>query len=312
MAERYRDYAEYLGEIFDGKIQKLAVTLPGATCPNRDGRLGHGGCTYCNNASFAPAYTLEGDDVATQLVRGRDFFSRKYPMMRYLAYFQAYTSTYGDEGRLLDACRTALGSDGVEGLVIATRPDCVSSGLLDTLGVMKRECHTYICVEYGAESLHDSTLRRINRCHDSAATLTAIRQTLEAGLHVGAHLIMGLPGEDELMMTDSVRRITAAGVNTLKLHHLQVLRGSVMAQQHESGTLDIMQWSAEEYAALCVRLLRHASPYTAIERFTSQAPPQMVVTPRWGLKNHEFTHLVTRLLDRLDARQGDMFVRKPD
>lgn len=292
----YRDYADFLADHFEGKVQKLTVNA-GFSCPNRDGTLGRGGCTYCNNHTFSPDYCVGSKSVTLQLEEGKQFFARKYPRMRYLAYFQSYTATYGDQQRLLSLYREALAVDGVVGLIIGTRPDCMPDSLLGELAALKSEDH-FVMIEYGAESSHDATLERVNRCHTWATTVDAVSRTAAAGLPVGIHLINGLPGETEEMILETVDRVNALPLDTVKFHQLQLVRGTRMAADVAAGLYDVARWTADDYIALCCRIVRRLRPDIAIERFVSQSPDHLLISPRWGLKNHEFT---ARLLKALKS-----------
>lgn len=272
-------------------MQKLSVNA-GFTCPNRDGSVGRGGCTYCNNASFSPAYCRGHRDVARQLEEGKRFFGRKYPDMRYLAYFQSYTSTHTDDIDGLAAMyEEACSVEGVDGVIIGTRPDCMPDALLERLRRLP-----WAMVEYGAESSHDETLCRVNRCHTWADTADAVRRTHQAGIPVGLHLINGLPGESEEMMLATVDEVNRLPVDVVKFHQLQLIRGTRMAEDVERGLYDIPRFTPESYADLCARLVRRLRPDIAIERFVSQSPPELLIYPRWGLKNYQFTRLVEKRL----------------
>lgn len=268
-------------------MQKLTVNA-GFTCPNRDGTKSRGGCTYCNVASFTPP--VAGNSVTEQLAAGQRFFSHKYPSMRYLAYFQSYTNTYAHVDNLLSMYREALGVDGVDGLIIGTRPDMMPQELLDRLAQLARD--KYVMVEYGAESSHDETLQRVNRCHTWHDVVDAVRRTHEAGLHVGLHLIMGLPGENRDMMIETVQRCCELPVDVLKFHQLQVLRDTLLATMAD----EIMTFEIDEYLDLCRCIVKIVPRSIAIERFTSSAPADMLLKPRWGVKNFEFVHRLHNIL----------------
>lgn len=285
----YKEYSEFLAEHFSGKVQKLPVDV-GFTCPNRDGTLGRGGCIYCDNRAFSPDWSKRRESVAVQIARGKAFFSRKYSDMRYLAYFQSYTSTYAPEDRLLACYREALAQPEIVGIVIGTRPDCMPDSLLDALGTLGAE----VFVEFGAESSHDATLTAINRCHTWAHTVDAIIRTAARGFPVGVHLILGLPGETEAMMAETVRRVGELPVSVVKFHQLQILRGTALAEM--APETDIPLYTAEEYASLCARLLRNLRRDIAVERFVSQAPQTMLISPRWGLKSSQFIALLHKKL----------------
>lgn len=285
----YKDYSEFLAEHFDGKVQKLSVDV-GFTCPNRDGSAGTGGCIYCNNRAFSPDWDKRHTPVAEQVARGKRFFGKKYPDMKYLAYFQSYTSTYASPDSLIALYNEALDQDDIVGLIIGTRPDCMPDSLLDRIGSLD----TKIFIEYGAESSHDSTLSLINRCHTWQATVDAVHRTAARGIPVGLHLILGLPGEDEEMMTTTVERVSSLPVSTVKFHQLQILRGTTLEKM--APMLNIPAFTAEEYAALCARLLGYLRSDIAVERFVAQAPDDMLLSPRWGLKNYQFTSLLQKHL----------------
>lgn len=291
----YRDYADFLAEHFAGKVQKLTVNA-GFSCPNRDGTKGRGGCTYCNNQSFNPDYCEPSLTVAEQLQRGKRFFRRKYPEMAFLAYFQAYTNTHSDDiDRLMSLYEEALAVDGVEGLIIGTRPDCMPQELLERINGLRR----WVMIEYGAESASDATLERVNRCHTWADTADAVIRTHAAGLPCGLHLIMGLPGEDEAAMLATIDRVNELPVDVVKIHQLQLVRGTRMARDVEAGVYDVTRFTVDEYVELCVKILNRLRPDIAVERFVSQSPPELLIYPRWGLKNYQFTDLLARRLRQL-------------
>ena len=290
----YKDYSEYIAEIFpDFKVQKLSVNTS-RSCPNRDGTLGPGGCIYCNNRSFTPGYCFSGGSVADQLRDGKRFFARKYPEMRYIAYFQSFSSTYG-EGLKQDLA-DAVSVDGICGIVVGARPDCLGPEVIEILKEYGRSLPVF--VEIGVESLHDNTLRLINRGHDAATAIQAIRNCADAGLHVGVHLIAGLPGETDEMILDTVRRTCDLPIGSLKMHQLQVLRDTPLAAMIEAGKVSVSGYSLEDYLDLCVRIVETVPRHICIERFLAQAPSDMVLSPKWGIKNYEFTNL---LLNRLSG-----------
>jgi len=293
----FRDYADFLASHFDGKVQKISVDAT-MSCPNRDGTIGRGGCIYCNNRAFSPDWQKRILPVDEQISRGKAFFRHKYPQMRYLAYFQSYTSTHAPLPYLMDLYRTALAQPDVVGLVIGTRPDCMPDTLLDRLSKLRDESKAKIFIEYGAESMHDSTLRRINRCHNSAATADAVSRTSAAGFPVGIHLILGLPGENRTMMLESIARINRMAVDTVKFHQLQILRDTPLAAARTRGEFsDIEVFTPQSYAELCADIIDKLRPGIAIERFVAQAPPELLIEPQWGLKNYQFMHLLQHVLE---------------
>ena len=280
------DFAAFISRYFSGKMQKLSVD-GGFSCPNRDGTIGHGGCCYCNNSSFSPGYCRSTPSVTEQLEAGKKFFARKYPSMRYLAYFQSYTGTHAELPKLRALFEEALSVDGVEGLIVGTRPDCIPDSVLALLREIAAS--KFVMVEYGAETSHDVTLSRINRCHSWQCTVDAVQRTHAAGIPVGLHFILGLPGEDEDMMMQTVHRINELPVDIVKFHQLQVIRGTRLCADVEAGMESVAEYSVDDYIDLCCRIVEALRPDIAVERFVSQAPSELLVSPRWGLKNYEFT-----------------------
>ena len=303
MAQGYRDFAQFLTEHFDGKMQKIAINA-GFTCPNRDGSKGRGGCTYCNNQTFNPAYCTPMQSVTEQLEEGKRFFGKKYPSMRYLAYFQAYTNTHGDIDRIMAMYREALAIDKVDGIIIGTRPDCMPQELLNQLAELHKS--HWVMIEYGAETSHNATLDFINRCHSWEDTVDAVTRTHQVGIPCGLHLILGLPGETEKMILETINKVSQLPLDTIKLHQLQLVSGTRMAKDVEEGLYDVHHFTVEEYIALCCKVIQHTSPSIAIERFVSQSPDNLLISPRWGLKNYEFTNLLNNTIKKLGIKQGKL------
>ena len=292
----YADMGSYLAARFPYKVQKISLHA-GFSCPNRDGTKGRGGCTYCNNQTFSPDYCHTGRGITEQLDEGIAFFARKYPDMKYLAYFQAYTNTYGATPYLAACYEEALAHDGVVGLIIGTRPDCMPPDLLAYLSDLARD--RYLMVEYGIESTCDETLARVNRGHDYASAVDAVRRTAESGIPVGAHMILGLPGESRETILSHAGRLSVLPLTMVKLHQLQLIRGTRLAQEYEQGLADIYPYTVTEYVDLAIDFIERLRPDIVVERFVSQSPDALLIAPRWGLKNHEFT---ARLLQRMRER----------
>lgn len=307
--KHYTDYSEYLSRHFDCKVQKISVNA-GFTCPNRDGSKGVGGCTYCNNQTFSPAYCRPKLTVQEQLAEGKRFFGNKYPKMKYLAYFQSYTNTYGDIADLQRLYEGALEVDGVVGIVIATRPDCVTRELLEYLGELGQR--TKVTVEYGVETANDKTLELVNRGHSWADSVKAIAMTHDCGVDCGAHLILGLPDETEDDMMRTVEAVAELPLSTLKFHQMQVVRGTKLAKQVELGEVCIAQWTAAQYIELCAKVIERVPRQMAIDRFVSQSPAELLISPKWGLKNYEFTNLLDKYLEANGVFQGSRCKRNDD
>ena len=302
----YNKYGDWVRKRTGCKVQKISIDA-GFSCPNRDGTIGRGGCIYCNNATFNPEYCtdtagrvsqeeqldLSADNIRKQLEAGKEFFSRKYPEMKYIAYFQSYTNTYGDIEALKRMYEAALSVEDVVGISIATRPDCVSDELLDYLEELSHR--TFLTMEYGVESLNDETLRIINRGHNSECSINIIRITHARGITVCAHLILGLPGEDREEIIRQIDIVNSLPIDILKLHQLQITKGTIL-EHRQDLIAQCTLFTPEEYIDLLVEYIPRLRDDIVIERFTSQSPAGLLIAPRWGLKNHEFTNLLNNKL----------------
>ena len=297
----YYDYGTWIRSRFPFRVQKISVDA-GFTCPNRDGRLSTGGCIYCDNRTFNPSYCQRQDSITRQLEAGKQFFARKYPEMKYLAYFQAYTNTYATIDRLRQLYEEALQVEDVVGIVIGTRPDCVSDALLDYLEDLNQRC--FLIVEYGVESANDDTLRRINRGHTFEQSRLAIEKTHQRAILTGAHIILGLPGEDAAENLRQASVISALPIDILKIHQMQIIRGTRLADEFEQKPFHI--YSIDEYIRLIAHYIQRLRKDLILERFVSQSPKEMLIAPHWGLKNHEFTDLLNNYLKAHDIHQGDL------
>ncbi len=302
----YNDFSSWLKQQFPGKkMQKIAVNA-GFSCPNRDGTKGWGGCTYCNNQTFNPAYCSTEKTVTEQLEEGKKFFSRKYPAMQYLAYFQAYTNTYGTLDRLRACYQEALSVPGVAGLVIGTRPDCVSPALLDYLAHL-RKCGIFVLLEFGIESVFDDTLLRINRGHTFSDTRKAIFEAAGREIPVGGHLILGLPGEDHGRLIQEAEILSELPLTLLKLHQLQLIKGTRMAREYAENPQWFHRYSLQEYLDLLLDFIAHLRPDLVLERFVSQSPPELLAWPGWGVKNFEFTDMLRKQMKEKGSYQGKFY-----
>ena len=295
----YYDYGTWIRHRFPFRVQKISIDA-GFTCPNRDGKLSTGGCIYCDNRTFNPAYCQRKDSVARQLEAGKQFFARKYPEMKYLAYFQAYTNTYASIDHLRQLYEEALSVKDIVGIVIGTRPDCVSDELLDYLEELNQRC--FLIVEYGVESANDETLRRINRGHTFEQSRLAIEKTHQRRILTGAHIILGLPGEDAQENLRQAPIISSLPIDILKIHQMQIIRGTRLAEEFERSPFHI--YSVEEYIELISNYIQRVRKDLVLERFVSQSPKELLIAPQWGLKNHEFTDLLNNYLKNHQIHQG--------
>lgn len=304
---RYRDFSSFLSEYFSCKVQKISLNA-GFTCPNRDGTKGYGGCTYCNNQTFNPAYCHTDKPVAVQLAEGKSFFEQKYPRMKYLAYFQAYTNTYAELDSLKRKYEEALSVDGVVGIVIGTRPDCMPDSLLDYLETLKKQ--TFLLVEYGIESTDDNVLNRINRGHTFACAADAVHRTAGRGILVGGHIIVGLPrkgGENRENIQSACQFLSDLPLTTLKMHQLQLIRGTRMAHEYAERPEDFHLFTPDEYVDVVIDYIERLRPEIVLERFVSQSPAELLIAPHWGLKNYEFVEKVKKRMAERDTWQGKVW-----
>lgn len=294
MKQYYNDFGTWIRKQLPFKVQKISVDA-GFTCPNRDGRIGMGGCIFCDNKSFNPAYCSRQKGVTEQLEDGKQFFARKYPEMKYLAYFQAYTNTYEAVDKLKALYEEALAVEDVVGIVIGTRPDCVSPELFDYLEELNQR--TFLIVEYGIESCNDETLRYINRGHDFACTRRAVEETARRGIFVGGHIIMGLPGEDASESLRQAPIVSSLPLTMLKIHQMQIIKGTKLAKLYAERPFHL--YTVEEYIDLITQYIQLLRKDLVLERFVTQSPSDMLIAPKWGLKNYEFTNLLNNKLKAL-------------
>ena len=300
----YNDYGTWIRRQFPYRVQKISIDA-GFTCPNRDGRISTGGCIYCDNRTFNPSYCQRRHSVTQQLEEGKRFFAHKYPDMKYLAYFQAFTNTYAPLAQLKALYEEALQVEDIVGIVIGTRPDCVSDELLDYLAALNQR--TFVLVEYGVESANNNTLLRINRGHSFEQSCDAIKRTKQRGLLTGAHIILGLPGEDAAESLRQSSIISSLPIDILKIHQMQIIRGTRLAEAYAATPFHI--YTVDEYIQLIAEYIQRLRPDLILERFVSQSPKELLIAPHWGLKNYEFTNLLVNYLKQNKIHQGQFFLK---
>ena len=319
--KRYNSFVGYFKRKYGERLQKIVLDA-GFTCPNRDGKVGRGGCTYCDNAAFHPSYSTAGKSLHQQLDEGIEFHKVRYRTTEhYLAYFQSFSNTYASLERLKILYEEALRHPDVVGLVIGTRPDCVDEQKLDYLAELARgnvlkdwtrslsdgreRTAPIIIVEYGIESCYDQTLVRINRGHDFETARVAVQMTADRGLDVGVHFILGLPGETRQMMLDSCKLINALPIRSVKFHQLQIVKGTRMEKEYAEHPQDFERFSLEDYLDFFVDMLERLRPDLFIERFVGEVPPRFVNETPWGLiRNVELLRLLEKRLQERDSWQG--------
>jgi radical SAM protein (TIGR01212 family) len=303
---RFNSYSEYFKKEFGERVQKVSIDA-GFTCPNRDGILARGGCTYCNNDAFNPSYCSPSKSITQQLSEGIEFHKVRYRRAnKYLAYFQTYSNTYAPIEKLKLIYEEALAFPGVIGLVIGTRPDCMDNEKLRWFSNLGKKC--YLMIEYGIESVYDKTLERINRQHTFEQTRDAIEKTADAGIKTGAHLIFGLPGETRDEMLGAVKIVSNLPLTTLKFHQLQIVKGTQMAADYHKHPEDFELFQLEEYIDFIIRIIENLNPGFIIERFTGEVPPRFHAGPSWGLlRNDQVNLIIEKELERRNTWQGRLF-----
>lgn len=303
MEKRYHAFVDWLRARYGGRLQKIVIDA-GFTCPNRDGSLSTGGCTYCDNAAFHPAYSTPQKSIAQQIDEGIEFHRGRYRgTSRYLAYFQPYSNTYAPLERLKVLYEEALAHPAVEGIVVGTRPDCVDDAKLDYLAELARK--HIVLLEFGIESCYDKTLARINRGHTFAQAEAAVRAASERGLTVGAHFILGLPCESREEMLAAADKINALPLTSVKFHQLQLIKGTRMAAEYAAHPEVFVTFALDEYLDFFIDLLERLRPDLCIERFAGEVPPRFVERTPWGLiRNAELLRLLDERLEARDTWQG--------
>jgi hypothetical protein len=303
--KRYRDYSTYIKQKFGQRIQKVSINA-GFTCPNIDGTKGKGGCTYCNNNTFNPKYCKPIKPIYKQIEEGISFFSNIYKSQKYLAYFQAYTNTYASIEELKEKYNQALKHKDVIGLVIATRPDCITLDILDYLEILVSDGY-FIKLEFGLESTKNDTLELINRCQKHEDAIKAFNMSKNRGILLGGHIILGLPGENRVDLLGHAIEINKLPINTLKIHHLQIVKHTMMAFQYKKNPAEFTFFTVDEYLDLIIKFLEILNPDIIIERFFSESPENLLIAPKYGIKNFELAHKIEKLLRTRNTWQGRLF-----
>lgn len=307
MLRRYNSYAGYFKEKYGERLQKVVIDA-GFTCPNRDGSISRGGCTFCDNNAFHPNYSTPEKSIAQQIDEGLEFHTNRYRKAgRFLAYFQSYSNTYAPLDVLRQRYEEALRHPKVAGVVIGTRPDCVDAEKLDYLESLSRD-HIVI-VEYGIESCYDRTLQRVNRGHDFATAVKAVRETAARGICTGAHFIFGLPGETKEDMLRTAQYINELPLHSVKFHQLQIIKGTKMEKDFAENPQDFVQFSLEEYIDFFVDYLELLRPDLYIERFAGEVPPRFVDHTPWGkVRNVELLQMLEKRLEERNTFQGAKYL----
>ncbi len=305
-ARRFNSLPDHFKKQFGGRVQKVSVNA-GFTCPNRDGKAGTGGCTYCNNNAFSPSYCLVEKPVTVQIGEGIEFHKTRYRRsFGYLVYFQSYTNTYAGSSHLREIYEQALSVPGVKGLVIGTRPDCVDEEILNLIASIAKD--NYVIVEYGIESCYNKTLKEINRGHDFEASVAAIRKTSELGIRTGAHIIFGLPGESRQDMLAEAEILSALPLDNIKFHQLQIVKDTLVARQYSEEPEKFNLFTLEDYLDFLAEFIERLNPSFVVERFAGEVPLRFIAGGvRWGLRYDQVLGLFEQKLKEKDTWQGKYY-----
>ncbi|MFA5849096.1 MAG: TIGR01212 family radical SAM protein [Bacteroidales bacterium] len=306
MYKRYNSYVGYFKEKYGKRLQKIVIDA-GFSCPNRDGSIASGGCTYCDNSAFHPSYSSPDKTIFDQIETGIEFHKRRYRTAeQYLAYFQSFSNTYAPLEQLRNLYGQALSHPAVVGLVIGTRPDCIDGEKLDYLQSLSK--NKIVILEYGIETTYDKTLSRINRGHNYAQAVEAVNETAKRGIHQGAHFILGLPGETREEMMGMVDEINKLPLQSIKFHQLQIVKGTAMEREFEQNPDDFVQFRLDEYIDFFIDFLEKLRPDIYIERFAGEVPPRFVNSTPWGLiRNAGLLHMLDKRLEERDTFQSRLY-----
>ncbi len=299
---RYNSFGALLREKFGCRVYKVIVDA-GFTCPNRDGTVAVGGCTYCNNDAFRPQAVDRLKPISDQVGEGIGYLRRRYRARRFIVYFQPYSNTYAPLERLIPLYESALDHPDVVGLAVGTRADCVDDAKIAWFEDVARR--RFVSLEYGLESIHDETLSRINRGHDFACWRDAVERTRNRGIGICAHLILGFPWETHAQMLAMAETVSRAGIDFLKLHHLHVVRHTTMGREFQREPFPLLEF--DEYVDLVVDFLERLRPEVALQRLFGLAPDEELLAPRWGKSKAEMQHAIEKRLADRNTHQGRLY-----
>lgn len=301
LKRRFFPFNEYLREHFPYKVHKIPLHA-GFTCPNRDGRAGMGGCTYCINESFSPNVNEKHIPVKEQIEKGKAFHKKRCGAEKFIAYFQSFSNTYADVETLRSCYEEALSDKDVVGISIGTRPDCISDDILSLIDGYTKKYHVWI--EYGLQSIHDETLRRVNRGHDYHTFLDAITRTKKTCIRICVHVILGLPGETREDMMETAGAVAEMGIQGVKLHHLYVAKNTALAEEYFKGGIQTLDMNA--YIRLAADFLERIPPDVTIQRLVGDTHGNFLVSPVWKASKAEITAGITKELERRGTYQGSL------
>ncbi len=299
MEKRYNSYHEHLRERFGTRVHKVSIDM-GFTCPNRDGSVAQGGCVYCNNDSFVPPYARARYSMDFQIKHGIEYLKRRYKAKKFIIYFQAYTSTYGEAKELERMYKESLKYDGVIGLAVGTRSDCIDEEKIEIFERLAKDY--YVTIEYGIESIYDKTLEFMNRGHDYQSVLDAIKLTKGRGIHLGTHIIVGMPTETKEEMLQMADEVSTLGIDSFKIHNLHIIKNTQLERMYKEKQFDL--FSYDEYLGFIVQFLERLDPDIKLERLFTDTPQDLLVAPKWTQRHNEIIYGIDQELERKDTFQG--------
>jgi uncharacterized protein len=302
MKGRFKSYSSFLKERFGCRVHKISVDM-GFTCPNRDGSIAKGGCVYCNNDTFVPPYARARFTMRQQIENGMRYLKKRFEAEKFIIYFQAYTNTYDRIEKLERLYRESLAYENVVGIAVGTRSDCVDEEKMELFEALAEEC--FVSVEYGIESIYDKTLSFMNRGHDYQSVIGAIELTKGRGVHIGAHIILGMPTETEEEMLHMAEEVSNLGINSLKIHNLHIVKNSPLARTYKDSHFHL--FSYDEYIDFITGFLERISPDIVIERLFTDTPKDLLIAPVWNKTHNEIVRGIERELERKNTYQGRLF-----
>jgi len=302
MVKRYNLYHDFLKEKYGCRVHKVSLDM-GFTCPNRDGTVAQGGCIYCNNDSFVPPYARSRYKMDFQIKHGIEYLKNRFKAEKFIIYFQAYTSTYGDAKDLERMYKEALKYDGVIGLAVGTRSDCIDEEKIEIFEKLAKEY--YVSIEYGIESIYDKTLEFMNRGHNYQSVLDAIKLSKNRGIHLGTHIIVGMPTETEEEMLAMADEVSTLGIDTFKIHNLHIIKNTQLARMYQEKPFNL--FSYEEYLKFIVKFLERLSPDIMLERLFTDTPQDLLIAPKWIERHNEIIYGIRQEMERQDTWQGKYY-----
>jgi len=296
---RFFPFSEFLKEQFPYKVHKIPLHA-GFTCPNRDGRVGVGGCTYCINESFSPNVKETQISIREQIEKAKAFHKKRRGAEKFIAYFQSFTNTYGDVETLRLCYEEALADKDVVGISIGTRPDCVTDDVLNLIDGYTKKYHVWI--EYGLQSIHDETLKHVNRGHDYRAFLDAVTRTKKTCIRICVHVILGLPGETREDMMETADAVAGLGIQGIKLHHLYVAKNTPLAEEYFKGRVQTLDMNG--YIRLAADFLERIPSDVTVQRLVGDTHGNFLISPIWKASKAGITAGITKELERRGTYQG--------